>query len=56
MKESRILGMAVHVGARVKELAGPGEILTSGTVKDLVWGAGILFEKSGITQPQRSPG
>ena len=28
-------GMAVHVGARIGSLAGPGEILASRTVRDL---------------------
>jgi class 3 adenylate cyclase len=33
----------VHVAARVASLAGPGEILVSSTVKDLVAGSGIAF-------------
>ena len=35
-------GIAVHIGARVGASAGPGEVLVSGTVKDLVVGSGIL--------------
>jgi class 3 adenylate cyclase len=38
-----IRGIAVHVAARVASLAGPGEILVSSTVKDLVAGSGIAF-------------
>ena len=41
-------GIAVIVGARVAALAGPGEILVSSTVKDLVAGSGIEFEDRGL--------
>lgn len=40
-------GMAVHVGARVAALAGPGEILVTSTVRDLVAGSGIAFLERG---------
>ncbi len=40
-------GIAVHIGARVAALAGPGEVLVSSTVKDLVAGSGIGFEDRG---------
>jgi pimeloyl-ACP methyl ester carboxylesterase len=36
-------GLAVHIGARIAAAAGPGEVLTSGTVKDLVVGSGLRF-------------
>lgn len=36
-------GIAVHTAARVMSEAGPGEILVSSTVKDLVVGSGIEF-------------
>jgi class 3 adenylate cyclase len=36
-------GVAVHIAARVSALAGPGEVLVSRTVKDLVAGSGIGF-------------
>jgi class 3 adenylate cyclase len=42
-----VRGLAVHIGARVMALAGPGEVLTSATVKDLVFGSGIEFEDRG---------
>jgi class 3 adenylate cyclase len=32
-------GVAVHIGARISSLAGPGEILVSSTVRDLIVGA-----------------
>lgn len=34
-------GIGVHIGARIAALAGPGEILVSRTVKDLVIGSDI---------------
>ena len=43
----KVAGIAVHVGARVAAAAGPGEVLVSGTVKDLVAGSGIEFEDRG---------
>jgi class 3 adenylate cyclase len=41
-------GIAVHIGARVSALAGPGEVLVSSTVKDLVAGSGIAFADRGF--------
>jgi class 3 adenylate cyclase len=43
----RLTGIAVHIAARVCAMAGPGEVLTSGTVRDLVAGSGIRFEDRG---------
>jgi class 3 adenylate cyclase len=40
-------GIAVHIAARVSALAGPGEVLVSRTVKDLVAGSGIRFSDRG---------
>lgn len=40
-------GIAVHIGARVAAAAGPGEILVSSTVKDLVAGSGLRFTDPG---------
>jgi class 3 adenylate cyclase len=42
-----ITGMAVHIGARVGAEAGPGEVLVSRTVKDLVVGSGLGFTSRG---------
>jgi pimeloyl-ACP methyl ester carboxylesterase len=42
-----ISGIAVHTAARVAALAGPGEVLVSRTVKDLVAGSGLQFEDRG---------
>ena len=40
-------GLAVHIGARVAGLAGPGEVLVSRTVRDLVAGSGLRFADRG---------
>ena len=42
-----LTGIAVHTGARVAALAGPGEVLVTGTVRDLVAGSGIEFTDRG---------
>jgi class 3 adenylate cyclase len=42
-----IAGLAVHIAARVGALAGPGEVLVSRTVTDLVAGSGITFGDRG---------
>lgn len=40
-----LVGLAVHIAARVGALAAPGEVVVSGTVKDLVVGSGIEFSE-----------
>ena len=52
----KIAGLAVNVGARVSGAAGPGEVLVSGTVKDLVAGSGIEFEDRGTHELKGVPG
>jgi class 3 adenylate cyclase/pimeloyl-ACP methyl ester carboxylesterase len=47
LADDDVRGLAVHIGARVAALAGPSEVLVSGTVKDLVVGSGLLFEDAG---------
>ena len=44
---SGVRGIAVHIGARVGAAAGPGEVLVSRTVTDLVSGSGITFDDRG---------
>jgi pimeloyl-ACP methyl ester carboxylesterase/class 3 adenylate cyclase len=48
-------GMAVHVGARIGALAGPGEVLASRTVRDLSAGSGLMFEDLGARQLKGLP-
>jgi class 3 adenylate cyclase len=42
-----IRGVAVHAAARIMALAGPGEVLISGTTFDLVSGSGLEFDARG---------
>jgi class 3 adenylate cyclase len=49
-------GLAVHIGARIAGLSGPGEVLASSTVKDLVAGSGLRFEDRGLHELQGVPG
>jgi class 3 adenylate cyclase len=55
LADADVRGIAVHVGARIAALAGPGEILVSTTVKDLVIGSGITFEDRGLHQLKGVP-
>jgi class 3 adenylate cyclase len=47
LHEGKVAGIAVSLGARVAGTAGPGEVLVSSTVKDLVAGSGIEFDDRG---------
>lgn len=49
-------GIAVHTGARIMAKSEPGEVLVSGTVKDLVSGSGINFQDCGVHQLKGVPG
>ena len=49
-------GMAVHIGARIGALGGPGEVLASSTVRDLVVGSGIEFAARGSHALKGVPG
>jgi len=51
-----VAGIAVHIAARVTGQAGPGEVLVSRTVKDLVAGAGITFVDRGTHSLRGVPG
>jgi class 3 adenylate cyclase len=42
-----VLGLGVHIAARVQGAAEPGEVLVSRTVKDLVAGSGVRFSDKG---------
>jgi len=49
------LRIALLVGARISSLAGPGEILVSSTVEDLIAGFGLRFEDRGEISSRGSP-
>ena len=48
--------MAANIGARVSSLAGPGAVLVSGTVKDLVFGSELEFADRGEHELKGVPG
>jgi pimeloyl-ACP methyl ester carboxylesterase len=54
--DGKVTGIAVHTGARVAAHAGPGEVLVSSTVKDLVAGSGLQFEDRGVHELKGIPG
>jgi pimeloyl-ACP methyl ester carboxylesterase len=56
LEGTEIRGIAVHTGARVAAKAGPGEVLTSSTVRDLVAGSGLEFEDRGSHTLKGVPG
>jgi class 3 adenylate cyclase len=55
VSDGKVVGIAVSIGARISSLAGPGEILVSSTVKDLVAGSGLRFEDRGEHQLKGIP-
>lgn len=54
--DRKVGGIAVSIGARVAAEAGPGEVLVSSTVKDLVAGSGIEFRDRGVAELKGVPG
>ena len=56
MRASDVAGIAVHLTARVMATAQPGEVIASGTVKDLVVGSGLEFELRGTRVLTGVPG
>lgn len=48
--DGKLGGLAVAIGARVAAQADVGEVLVSGTVKDLVAGSGIAFDPRGVRE------
>lgn len=56
VRGDQVIGIAVHIAARVSAAAGPNEILVSGTVRDLVAGAGLPFTARGVHSLKGVPG
>lgn len=54
--DGKVAGLAVNIGARVAALAGPGDVLVSSTVKDLVAGSDLRFEDRGVAELKGVPG
>jgi adenylate cyclase len=52
----KIGGIAVHIANRVMSAAEPGEVLVSGTLRDLVAGSGLEFRDRGLQELKGVPG
>ncbi len=51
----KVVGIAVHIGARVCALASSGEVLVTSTVRDLVAGSALQFEDRGLHELKGVP-
>jgi class 3 adenylate cyclase len=49
-------GIAVHIGARVSEYAGPGEVLVSSAIPPLLAGSDLHFSDRGAHEIRGVPG
>ena len=49
-------GLSVHIGARIRSLARPDEVLVSSTVRDLVAGSELAFVDRGVHELKGVPG
>jgi class 3 adenylate cyclase len=47
-RDGDVGGIAVHLAARIMAAADPGQILVSGTVRDLVMGSALTFRDRGV--------
>jgi class 3 adenylate cyclase len=56
LRDGDVSGIAVHIAARVAAVAGPGEVVVSSTVRDLVTGSGLEFEERGEHELPGVPG
>ena len=54
--DGKVVGIAVHTGARVASHAEPGEVVVSSTVRDLVAGSGLEFSDRGTHELKGIPG
>ncbi|TMG72466.1 MAG: hypothetical protein E6H75_15460 [Betaproteobacteria bacterium] len=52
----KVGGIATIIGARIRELASPGEVLVSATVRDLTVGSELRFEDRGTHRLKGVPG
>jgi class 3 adenylate cyclase len=56
LADNDVGGLAVHIGSRVAGLAGPGEVLVSSTVRDLVVGSKQVLSDRGEHELKGVPG
>ena len=54
--DGKVAGIAVNIGARIAARAAAGEVLISGTVRDLVAGSGMAFADRGVAELKGVPG
>jgi len=54
--DGKLGGITVPTGARIVAMAGPGEVLVSRTVTDLVAGSGLEFDDRGTHELKGVPG
>lgn len=54
--EGDVRGLAVHAAARITQLANPGEVIVSATVRELLDGTGLEFEDYGSHVLKGLPG
>jgi TolB-like protein/class 3 adenylate cyclase len=54
--DEKVRGIAVHIASRVMSAARPGEVLLSGTLRDLVAGSGFEFSDRGLHDLKGLPG
>ncbi len=52
----KVGGMTVHVAARVLDAAAPGEILVTGTVREIALGGEVTFDERGTRELKGVPG
>lgn len=55
-RDDDISGIAVHLASRIEGVAEPGEVLASGTVRDLSIGSGLSFAPRGAHELKGVPG
>jgi class 3 adenylate cyclase len=48
LREGDVQGIAVHIASRISEMAEDGEVLISGTVRDLSVGSDIRLRDRGV--------
>jgi class 3 adenylate cyclase len=56
LRREDVTGIGVNIAARVMDAAGPGEVVVSSTVKDLVAGSGLRFADRGSHLLRGVPG
>ena len=56
LRDGHVGGVAVHIASRVMNQATAGQVVVSGTVRELVTGSGIEFGAEGTRELKGVPG